>query len=261
LGHLRKRLREGCKMGFFSSAMDIVGDAVDSIFGGSSSSSSSRSSNVTTMYEPDKVRVEELRKENNKLMIDGQKEIIELNAKMKIAMIEAEAKGFEYISNILTKLTKDMNIIAQQRLELLENGHIDIVERIENMYQKLYKEIREDSEKFNLDTLPSMLEMLNKFDKDSSSHRLYEKSIEKQIELNMNFFQEKISALLKRQQSLIDSSIQSKEQILSHSAKIVEDRMLFLQSQIKQTSTNPIDTPIIEQKDKLLLTNTKEVNL
>ena len=221
--------------------MGFLGDMVDTVrdFFGSKSENTNNNNNtnydtsVQTVYEPDRVRIEELQKENNQMMIEAQKDIIQMNGQMQGLIIEAQVKGFEYASKILTTLTNDINIIAEQRIKLLENGHLDIVARIETMYSKFEKEISKDNDKFNIKTLPKLLGILNKFEEGSTSYKLYEKSITKQIDLNIDFFSEKIKALLKRQQTLIDSSVKTKEHILENSAKIVEDRMKFLEKNLE----------------------------
>lgn len=227
--------------GFVSSAASAIGDFFSSS-NGSSGSSSSRSdsyystSNTQTIYEPDKVRVAELENQGRKDLIQGQKDIIELNARMQAAVIEANVRGFEYSANILKSLMADMNIIAQQRLILLENGHSEIVENIERLYISFEREIKKDNDAFQLEKLPQMFQVLNQFPENSAAHKMYAGSIDKQIELNIHFVADKLSGLKQRQQTLIDSSVECKKLVLEHSNQIVQDRLLFLENQIKANS-------------------------
>ena len=227
--------------GFVSSAVGAIGGFFSSSSGGSSSGGSGRSdsyhstSNTQTIYEPDKVRITELENQGRRDLIEGQKDIIELNARMQAAVIEANARGFEYSAKVLKTLTSDMNIIAQQRLELLENGHSAIVERIETMYISFEREIKKDNDSFQLEKLPQMFQVLSQFPENGAEHKMYAGSIDKQIELNLTFVADKLKGLAQRQQTLIESSVECKKMVLEHSHQIVQDRLLFLEKQVSQT--------------------------
>jgi len=228
--------------GFVSSAVSTISDMIDG--GGSSNRGSSSSShnttstsNTQTMYEPDRVKVAELENTRMDKAVIAQKEIIQMNTDMQLLIMEAHQKGFEHSTQILKDMMISLNKIAQERLVLIENGHFEVVEKIEKLYMGLEKEIREDSTSFNLDELPKMLEMLEKFPKESASSKLYEKSIDKQIEMNMAFFAQKLSALHERQKLMVVSAIKSKEQVLEQSSQIVLDRMKFLDKQLEYQQT------------------------
>ena len=224
-------------MGFWGT----VGSVVSSWFGSNTSSStSSYNSSVETIYEPDKVKIAELEKdraniENKRvsLMADAQKEIIELNARMQGAIIEAESQSFEHSAKVLKNLMHDMNLIAQQRLELLENGQFEIVRKIETLYLEFEREVQKDNDSFQLEKLPKMFDILERFPPESSSHKLYTGSIDKQINLNIEFVSKKLSDLSNRQKLLIESTNETKIRILEQSSKIVEDRMKFLDNQLE----------------------------
>jgi len=230
-------------MSSFSGAVDLF----KSFFSGGSDSSSSRSetsssnysssSNSETLYEPDKVKVAELENSRSKRLIEAQKDIIELNARMQVAVIEADARGFEHSVNVLKSLMSDMNLMAQQRLNLLENGHFETVEKIELMYRDLEIEVKKDNRSFQLEELPQMYEILEKFSSESASHKMYLNSIEQQIQLNITFVAEKLKGLLQRQNMLIESAVDTKKIVLEQSAKIAENRMIFLEKQIQHKTT------------------------
>ena len=257
-------------MGFFSSLWDGAKSVVKTVFGDHSSTeaTSNTNSNVSTsqtIYEPDKVKIAELESGKMDRAIEAQKEIIQMNNEMQLYIMEAHQKGFEHSTQILKDMMRSLNQIAQERLVLIENGHFEVVEKIEKLYLGLEKEIREDNNSFNMSQLPQMLEMLSKFEVGSASARLYEKSVDKQIELNGTFFTQKLSALHERQKLMVASAIKSKEQVLEQSAQIVLDRMKFLDKQlehqqnmqlipnqtepqqIKQDSSDVTDVKLIEE--------------
>ncbi len=223
-------------MGFLGNLWDGAKSVVKTVFGDHSSSetySSVSTSTTQTIYEPDRVKVAELENDRMDRAIEAQKEIIQMNSEMQLLIMEAHQKGFEHSTQILKEMMQSLNQIAQERLLLIENGHFEVVEKIEKLYLGLEKEIREDNDGFNMDKLPQMLEMLSKFEVGSASARLYEKSIDKQIELNGTFFTQKLSALHERQKIMVASSIKSKEQVLEQSSQIVLDRMKFLDKQLE----------------------------
>lgn len=221
--------------------MGWIGDTIDAVRGwfGKKDSTESRSSSkssvstTNTVYEPDKVKVAELENARIDKAIEAQKEIIEMNQEMQLLIMEAHQKGFEHSTKILKEMMQSLNQIAQERLILIENGHFEVVEKIEHLYMNLEQEIRKDNDSFNMEQLPKMLEMLAKFEVGSASAKLYEKSVDKQIELNGTFFIQKLGALHDRQKLMVASAIKSKEQVLEQSSQIVLDRMKFLDKQLE----------------------------
>jgi len=221
--------------------MGWISDTIDTVRGwlgkkdSTETKSSTRSSvsNTNTVYEPDRVKVAELENERMDKAIEAQKEIIQMNQEMQLLIMEAHQKGFEHSTEILKEMMQSLNQIAQERLVLIENGHFEVVEKIEKLYMGLEKEIREDNDGFNMEQLPKMLEMLAKFEVGSASAKLYEKSVDKQIELNGTFFIQKLGALHDRQKLMVASAIKSKEQVLEQSSQIVLDRMKFLDKQLE----------------------------
>jgi len=226
-------------MGFlsvFGSLVSSAVSAVGSVFGGGGSSvshNSSSTSNTQTVYEPDRVKVAELESSRMDKAIEAQKEIMQMNNDMQLCIMEAHQKGFVQSTQILKDMMRSLNEIAQERLMLIENGHFEIVEKIEKLYLGLEQEIREDNNDFNMDKLPQMLEVLSQFEAESAPAKLYEKSIDKQIELNGTFFTQKLAALHGRQKIMVASAIKSKEQVLEQSSQIVLDRMHFLDKQLE----------------------------
>ena len=223
-------------MGFLGAVWGGVKSVGRAVFGTHSSSSTTSHtsvSNTQTVYEPDKVKVAELENDRMDRAIEAQKEIIAINNEMQLMIMEAHQKGFEHSTQVLKDMMRALNEIAQERLLLIENGHFEVVEKIEKLYLGLEQEIRDDNDGFNMEQLPKMLEMLSKFEVGSASAKLYEKSIDKQIELNGAFFVQKLGALHERQKLMVASAIKSKEQVLEQSEQIVLDRMKFLDKQLE----------------------------
>jgi len=257
-------------MGFFSDLWDGAKSIAGSIFGETktnNSNSTSSVSNTQTIYEPDRIKAAELENIRMDKAIEAQKEIIQMNNEMQLYIMEAHQKGFEHSTKVLKDMMKSLNLIAQERLMLIENGHFEVVEKIENLYLGLEKEIRDDNDGFNMEKLPQMLEMLSKFEADSTSAKLYEKSIDKQIELNGTFFTHKLAALHERQKLMVSSAIKSKEQVLEQSSQIVLDRMKFLDKQLEHqqnmqlipSPTQPHPIPLNQNNHLNTIPETKRI--
>ncbi|MDQ7003227.1 MAG: hypothetical protein Q9N02_11195, partial [Ghiorsea sp.] len=175
-------------MGFFSSLWDGAKSVVKTIFGDHSSTEATSHTNSSVsssqiIYEPDKVKIAELENGRMDKAIEAQKEIMHMNNEMQLYIMEAHQKGFEHSTKILKEMMQSLNQIAQERLMLIENGHFEVVEKIEKLYLGLENEIREGNDSFNMRQLPKMLEMLSKFETGSVPAKLYEKSVDQQIEL------------------------------------------------------------------------------
>jgi hypothetical protein len=231
-------------MGFLNRVFDTVSSFFSNNGSSRSSSENYHSSSTTqTIYEPDKVRVAELENQRSEMLVEAQKDIIELNARMQAAVIEANVRGFEYSANVLKSLMTDMNIIAQQRLQLLENGHFEIVKQIECLYLDLEREITKDNDAFQMEKLPQMFEVLSRFLVDSVPYKMYADSIEQQKQLNLTFVAEKFKGLRQRQHTLIESSVEAKKLVLEQSGQLVADRMKFLEKQIEHKETLHLNAP------------------
>jgi len=225
-------------MGFWSWAADTVSSVVGSVFGSDTSSSgqhsSSHRSDETTMYEPDKVKVAQLENEKMDKAVLAQKEMMQMNADMQRVLMQAQQKGFEHSTQILKDMILSLNGLAQDRLLLIEQGHFEVVEKIEKLYRGLEQEVQGDQSTFNLEELPKMMALYEQFPKGGAAANMYQKAIETQIEANSMFFAEKLKALLERQRIMVASTVQSKDLILEQSSQIVRERMKFLEEQLTQ---------------------------
>ena len=241
-------------MGLFSDLSSFVVSAVSGVSeffssnsggGGSSSGShsSSHSSNTQTIYEPDKVRVAELENQHAEILIEGQKDIIEMNARMQVAIIEAEALGLEHKAKVLKSLVSEMNIMAQQRLKLLEEGHFEVVKNLEVFYSEFKREIQNDNHTFHLEILPPVLNTLNQYSEGTTAHKMYANSIEQLIHSNAITVTDSLKGLAQRQQLLIESSIVCKEKTLENAMQLDTNGMQLLEKQIEHKETLHLNAP------------------
>lgn len=220
----------GGGMGLFSS----IGGFIGSIFGGGGSSRDS--SSTTTTYEPDKVRVAEIEasakirlagmeQDRIKLYTDSQLELMEFNAKMEAAVIEARIRGEQALQQSMIEIMREVNIIAEQRFKLIETAHFDVIKQIEGYYKDLENEINLDAEVSIKERLPALLQILQQFEKGSPEHEIYADDIKQHRSLHFKFIADRIAQLHIRQNQVVQSCITGKEQINSNINQLVNKRM------------------------------------
>ena len=213
---------------FASSAWNTVTDFFSSSSSGSSgrdygSSYSSSSSSTVTNYDPDKVEVAKLENERVHLVKEAQQELMQLNAQLEVAMIEARCRGFQAMQGAMMNMLKEVNILAEERLILLENGSREQVQKVEAMYADLAKDIANDQ--FMFEKVPQLLDMANKFPEDSASHKMFMQGIDREMATHFDFKTEQLKKLNERRQTVLDSVVESKKQMQAHIDLVVTKRI------------------------------------
>ena len=217
----------GVNMGWF-------GNVVSAIFGGGGSSRDS--SSTATTYEPDKVRVaeieasskiklEEMKHERIKLYAETQLELSEFNAKMEAAVIEARVRGEQILQQSMVELMREANVLAEQRLKLIETASMDAIRQIDGYYDQLKNELGNQDFENTKQRIPQLLEILKNFETGTPEHELYFDEI-KQYKMRHNeHIMGQMKSLHNRQSQVLASCITSKEQINSYINLLVETRM------------------------------------
>lgn len=217
-----------------------IGGFVKGLFGGSSSGGSRSASNTNTTYEPDKVKIAEIEsqtkirlanmeKERMQLSTDAQLEIMEQEYRFKVGLEEAKALGFNNIANTIVGMQEKLNEVAQKRIEIIEKGSLHVVREIENFYLELKGKITEDNQIYSEEKLPKLLEILEKYDENSPSYRLYFKRVEDDMDAQLRSFNRQIDGIAERQSKIIDSFLNSKDKMIDQTAMITSgliDKML-----------------------------------
>ena len=215
-------------MGLFSSIVSGVKSFVGGIFGGSSSDGGSSSG---YNYEPDKVRVAEIERDTKlkladkeiekiELMKDAQIEILQAQALTQVAIEKARAEGMKELATYLLNLQERMLQIAQQRMEIIEKGSLPIIREIETFYNEIGEKIQADSDAYNTEKLPKLLQILNQYEKDSPAHQLYFAQIQNDMARQGVFIEQQLQKVGERQNLVLQSFLKSKEKILDQTAQI-----------------------------------------
>lgn len=206
-----------------------IGGFIKGLFGGGSSSGSRSVSNTT--YEPDKVKVAEIESQTKirladmeteriKLSRDVQLEIMEQEYRFKVGYEEAKALGFNNIAATIVNMQEKLTEIAQKRIAIIENGSLDIVREFESFYIELKERIDNDNLKYSEEKLPKLLEVLEKYDENSPTYKLYYKRIEDDMNSQIMSYNKQIEGISERQGKIVDSFLSSKEKMLDQSSQI-----------------------------------------
>lgn len=240
---------------------DRVKGAWDGFFGNGGSSRSS--STTTTTYEPDKVRVAEIEasvkvrlagmeQDRIRLYTDTQLELAEFNAKMEAAVIEARARGEQAIQQSMLEMMREANILAEQRLKLIETAGLDVIKQIDGYYDQLISEIDKDDFTSTQQKIPKLLEILKQFKQGTPEHTIYFSEVQDYRKRHNDFITERMKSLHARQAQVLASCIAGKEQIGAHINLLVEKRMeqigMSLQARQQAALTHGLEKPQIEQQ-------------
>lgn len=179
-------------MGFWSTVGSLVSKTVDFLTGSSKSDSGSSasypSSTTQNVYEPDKIKAAEIDQQTRLQLVDKKSERIELmkvakleimqeETELQIALEKSRWEGFEQMATSIVKLQETLAVIAQKRLQIIEQGSLDIVRQAETFYQEVQADLTAKSEEFSLTKLPQMLDILQRYEEGSPAHQLYSKQV------------------------------------------------------------------------------------
>lgn len=222
--------------------------AIKSFFGSGSSSGGSRSTTTTT-YEPDKVKIAQIEAENKIRLSELETERIELIKQAQIEIIQneteareaaemARAKGFTVMAQTILALQEKLNEVAQKRLEIIEAGSNPIKQEIEQIYVEFRHKIEEDNDLYLKEKAPNLLEMLNKYPENSTTHKMYAKLIDKDMSNHMEQYNIQIKHLEERQKMVLDSFLKGKEQIIAQTATLTQSMLENLSQKAQLTSAD-----------------------
>lgn len=236
-------------MDFFGAIGDLAGRAVSAVsnfFGGSSDSSSrdrggsysssseSYHTSKVTNYDPDKVRIAELENERVGLVKDAQLKLLAFNAQMEAAIIEARCRGFHEMQHAMMGMLKEVNILAEERLVLLESASQQHIRQVENMYLDLSKDIQNDD--FLQTKVPQLLSVANQFPDESDTRQTFMKGIEREVATHFDFKTSQLALLNQRCRVVVESVVESKHRMQQHIDTVITKRIEQLE-QVMQTNS------------------------
>lgn len=254
-------------MGIFST----IGGFIKGIFGGSSSGASRSTS--STVYEPDKVRIAEIEKntkirlatmerERQELMHKAQIEFLQAHYDCEEALVQAKVKGFAATAEMIVRMQSKLTEIAETRMAIIEKGSLSIVKDIENFYDELGDKVKADNYEYNIEKLPALLAILEKYEIDSPAHKLYQKRIEEDMRVQGEYYMKQLDNIAMRQQQVIDGFIKNKNSIIEQTGLLTKELLASVQKQALELSQGR-ETGLkeIQQEQQVLLSGQKPLAL
>ena len=259
-------------MGIWDTLGDWASKAVDALLGSSDSSNSSNngggssSSNSTqNIYEPDRVKAAEIEQQTQlqlagketdriELMKAARLELMQEDTKLQMAMEKARRTGFVQMAGSLIQLQETLTNIADKRLQIIEQGSLEVIQQTEAFYQQMQADLTANSEEFAVTKLPQLLNTLQQYEVGSVAHNLFTKQIEALITNQANLLTQQMVNLATRQQTVIDGIIASKNHIMTHTDQLTAQLVYQAAAQANLTmTTNQLQV----QEDGMLLGDDK----
>ena len=226
--------KENINMGFLRKIWNGAKGAVAGFIGGykgTSGNTVNTSPRGRELREPDKVKIAEIEADIKIRLANKERERIELVKQARIDILEfelqsqmdiekARIEGNLLLMNALVEMQEKINIIAQKRLEIIENGSLSIIRDIEKFYDGIRIDIEGRNDEYNTKKLPMLLEQLEKYDPVSSSHRIFEKRIMDDMDSQKKYFEKQMDAVFERQNIIIGGFIDTKEKVLLQATEI-----------------------------------------
>lgn len=244
---------EECKnMGLFGK----IGGFFKGLFGGGSSGGGSRS---TTTYEPDKVKVAEIEADTKiklvnmeteriEIMKQARLDILEYETQCSIALEQAKAQGLGVMSQMILNMQDKLNEVAEKRLQIIEKGSIQIIKDIENFYEEIGDKIQADNDRYNLEKLPALLEILQQYEPGSPAHEIYSQQIQDDRKMQQQHYMKQLESVSERQSMVISGFISSKEKIIEQTGQITQGMLDSVQAQILQLNTDAQSAALLTDK-------------
>ena len=130
------------------------------------------------------------------------------------------------------------------------------------MYSQLEDKIQKDNDTYNTEKLPKLLALLEQYDENSAAHKLYEKRIADDMNLQLEHMDEQLKKLSCRQDKLIDSLVQDKEKMLDQTNELTMKMLTSLNQQLialqEHAGQNEEPKKYLKREDYKLLSSDSE---
>jgi hypothetical protein len=200
----------GKKMGFLATVSGFLGG----LFGGKDNG---KRETISTIYEPDKVRVAEINAQANIIMEKLKGENIKINAQMQKELVthlieqekilmQAKLEGFNNIVDKLASLSNEMIMIRMAQTKELEAAQSDSEKEIVSYYEDFKNKLEEKNRDFDLNHLPKLNEQRGKYEEGSASWKTYGKLIDKRLDFHFDEMQKEAKSFREQREKRLESS-------------------------------------------------------
>ena len=173
-----------------------------------------------------------MERERQELMHKAQIEFLQAHYDCEEALVQAKVKGFAATAEMIVRMQSKLTEIAETRMAIIEKGSLSIVKDIENFYDELGDKVKADNYEYNIEKLPALLAILEKYEIDSPAHKLYQKRIEDDMRLQGEYYMKQLDNIAIRQQQVIDGFIKNKNNIIEQTDLITKELLASVQKQV-----------------------------
>ena len=178
-----------------------------------------------------KVKLAHLENERVELIKQSKIDFRQCETQCQLALKEAQVRGFRMVAETITEMLEQLNDMAQKRLLILEKAPLPVIHEVEVMYAQLEDKIKRDNEVYNTEKLPQLLAILEKYEKDSPSHALYQKRISDDMNLHLTHFARQLKMMQERQDRIVNSILEDKTKMCDQVNDITREMMTHLKQQ------------------------------
>ena len=257
-------IKKGIDM--FGGVIEVASGLMSSMLGGFlGGKSSNREKNiVTTLYEPDKVRVaeieaqtkamvEKVRFENERLKEAAKKELVSHIIEQEKVLMQAKIEGFEYLSKSILKLGENIALLRIEQSKDLELNQNENEKNIIDYYLEFGKKIEKSNHDFELNHLPKLIMQLETYEADSVGYQTYKTLIEQRSRAHIENLNQEIEFFREQKRKRFDTNIEIRKQL--------ERDLSLMSNKIIETVNKQSNLLNINDINKTLLNDSKNNNI
>ena len=130
-------------------------------------------------------------------------------------------------------------------------GLVDEVIALDSEYREV--KVKADNYEYNIEKLPALLAILEKYEIDSPAHKLYQKRIEEDMRVQGEYYMKQLDNIAMRQQQVIDGFIKNKNNIIEQTDLITKELLASVQKQVLELGQGGETSLKETQKEKQVL--------
>ena len=179
------------------------------------------------------MKAAQLENERIELMRQAKLDIIQAETQSRAAQEQARAQGFAAMSQAIIVMQEKLNEIAEKRIAIIESASLQAIREAENFYGELTAKIQDDNNKYTLEKLPVLLDILGKYDEGSPAQKLYAKKIDEDMALQITHTAKQLESITERQTMIIDNILSVKGNIADQTGQITAKMLEVVKEKIE----------------------------
>ena len=265
LGNHRSKQVENVLGGEKMGLMAIIGGFLGGMFAGGEK----KRETVSTIYEPDKVRVAEINAQANLMMEKLKGENIKINAQMQKELathlieqekilIQAKIEGFNNIVDKLASLSNELIMVRIDKMKELEIAQNESEKEIISYYEDFKDKLEKKNRDFDLNHIPKLNEQRDKYEKESASWNTYNKLIDKRLEIHFDEMQKEAESFRNQREKRLDSNRDIRKIVELQLGEITKKTLELVDKKSKLIELSDNEKLLIENTQKQMMLNSNE---